>query len=643
MNKQIRLFTILGFLGCLFFTNIARAQSPDVIWQLPFTLDREYYSVKFSSDNTQLIAGGGSSLGGAPSILIKRFNAGNGTEIASTPLNYYFGRARELAVSPDGLKIVAANDNIRCNLDFPPVCDGGYRQFDALQLNSSSAVPPDGNAKNFTADYSPDGQYIALGGSYYNYAPIDYNNLRLVRASDLSIVRTMQGHFQNNNVGTLRARFSPDGTMIGSSGFDKFVKIWRVSDGTLLRSINFDNAYQVDSVAFSPDGQYIAAGRYGADAQVKVWRVSTGELVKTFDVSSTFANTLFNKVAWTPDGRYVAAGISFSPGYGSNKIRFWDFETGQLAQEYSTQADRFINDLTFSRDGQRFAWAASSQVFVAVNPFPGRTSSDSRAVCDFDGDGKSDVSVYRSGTWYIQGSANGFRAAQFGAAADKLVPADYDGDGKTDIAVYRSGVWYVLRSRDNSVISASFGSAEDIPRPADFDGDGRADFAVFRPSNGTWYLSRSLLGFSGAVFGQSGDIPMPADYDGDGKADIAVFRPSNGIWYRINSSNRQFVAVTFGQTGDVPVRGDFDNDGKADVAVFRPSNGTWYLNRSTGGFTGITFGQNGDTPVAGDYDGDGKTDLAVFRNGTWYVQQSTNGFTGTVFGIGSDVPAPALQ
>ena len=73
---------------------------------------------------------------------------------------------------------------------------------------------------------------------------------------------------------------------------------------------------------------------------------------------------------------------------------------------------------------------------------------------DFDGDGRSDISVYRpsNNIWYLNRSQAGFTAVQFGAAGDLLTPADFTGDGKTDIAVFRpsNGNWYVLRSEDGT-------------------------------------------------------------------------------------------------------------------------------------------------------------------------------------------------
>lgn len=132
---------------------------------------------------------------------------------------------------------------------------------------------------------------------------------------------------------------------------------------------------------------------------------------------------------------------------------------------------------------------------------------------DFYGDGKSDVSVFRpsNGVWYLQNSASGLSSAQFGLSNDKLAPADYDGDGKTDIAVYRNGVWFLLQS-SQGFSAVGFGVASDKPVPADYDGDGKADVAVWRPSNGVFYAQQSQAGFTAVGFGQNGDLPVASAY-----------------------------------------------------------------------------------------------------------------------------------
>ncbi|MBV9959824.1 MAG: FG-GAP repeat protein, partial [Acidobacteria bacterium] len=269
---------------------------------------------------------------------------------------------------------------------------------------------------------------------------------------------------------------------------------------------------------------------------------------------------------------------------------------------------------------------------------------------DFDGDGKSDVAVFRpsGGVWYASQSSDAqLRVQPFGLSTDSIAPADYDGDAKTDFAVFRpsDGNWYILQSTTGTVRTQPFGASGDVPAPADFDGDGKADLVVFRPSTGGWYIFQSSdNSFHAQGFGANGDKPVAGDYDGDGKADLAVFRPSAGAWYVLRSSDGSFLAQAFGVSTDLVVAGDYDGDGKHDLAVFRPSAGAWYiLQSSNGAFLGQAFGLGTDIPAPGDFDGDGKTDVSVFRpsTGTWYILQSTSGFRSQQFGANGDKPVEA--
>jgi len=215
--------------------------------------------------------------------------------------------------------------------------------------------------------------------------------------------------------------------------------------------------------------------------------------------------------------------------------------------------------------------------------------------------------------------------------------ADFDGDGRADVSVFRptDSTWYLNRST-LGFAATQFGSSTDKLVPADYDGDGKTDIATFR--DGVWsWINSSNQTVSSLQFGLLGDIPVPADYSGDGRDELAVYR--NGQWLTFDLSNNQTTLMNFGFANDTPVPADYDGDGKIDQAVYR--NGEWHINGSSEGDMVAQFGLPRDRPVAADYDGDGKADLAVYRDGIWYMQQTSQSFVAFLWGIATDIPTPA--
>ena len=249
--------------------------------------------------------------------------------------------------------------------------------------------------------------------------------------------------------------------------------------------------------------------------------------------------------------------------------------------------------------------------------------------------GVSDLKVGPDGLLYVLSLGLG----KIFVISTQAVRADFDGDGKSDIGIFRNGLWIVRRSSDDNIVVASLGnSTTSTPVPADYDGDQLANVAVYFDV-GTWLYFGATGGLTNVLAGGGSFVPVPADYDGDGKADIAVF--SGGAWSIRRSSDGGNTVVAHGGPGWTAVPEDYDGDGKADVAAY--INGAWSIKRSSDGGTTLT-GHGGPSwePVPGDYDGDGKADIAVYMNGAWSILRSSDS-TITVIGHGGPgwIPVPA--
>ncbi len=273
---------------------------------------------------------------------------------------------------------------------------------------------------------------------------------------------------------------------------------------------------------------------------------------------------------------------------------------------------------------------------------------------DFDGDGKTDLSIYRpsTGEWYLYKSGNGsVGVVTWGINGDKPMSADFSGDKKADFGIVRPGSpnqgFWLLDSAVYGYEGFDWGANSDISLTGDYNGDGKADIAVYRPSTNVFHiLIRGTNEYRGLAFGAPGDIPISGDFDGDRATDVAVYRPSTGQWFYADATDPvgNLTIVTFGLATDKPVHADYDGDGTDDIAIYRPSEGRWYIYYSQSQSIGIiTWGNSTDVPVPGQYDGDNKYDVAIYRAGTWWVYGTQAGPLTANWGVGADIPVPATH
>lgn len=93
---------------------------------------------------------------------------------------------------------------------------------------------------------------------------------------------------------------------------------------------------------------------------------------------------------------------------------------------------------------------------------------------DYDGDGKTDIALVRdlgagsSFKWWIyRSSTSSEYVVSFGTGGEGDIPiqADYDGDGKTDIAIWRPSVrqFWISKSSNGQTSVYTYGSPGDLP------------------------------------------------------------------------------------------------------------------------------------------------------------------------------------
>lgn len=257
----------------------------------------------------------------------------------------------------------------------------------------------------------------------------------------------------------------------------------------------------------------------------------------------------------------------------------------------------------------------------------------------------ADVAVWRpavSATWFIRNGAIG--TTIWGTTGDQPVPADFDGDGVTDLAVFRAseGNWFVRKSMGDRSEVTRWGTSGDLALAGDRDGDGEAELVVYRPSSATFFFHGDTCSESAVVTSFTG-LPAVGDFDGNGRADVAVYDPPTGLMEVVLDSG--LSQWGFFPAGGVMMSRDFDGDGRVDRGVYTQVNGTFHFDPSTGGARrSIPWGVGNELPAPADFEPTSPgVELATWSptTGNWFIRRGNGTMMPVVqWGANGDIPVP---
>ncbi len=160
--------------------------------------------------------------------------------------------------------------------------------------------------------------------------------------------------------------WSPDGNYIASASYDGSARVWDAKTGKQLRC--FDQGSTIKTcIGWSPDSRKLAWGSAMDEAALRVWNRDTDKIAIVYGhLGSIWA------VAWSHDGKYVATGSIHHAELPRElgNVRIWDVETLESVAQFTSAYhalsvswspdDKLLGVADSSGDG-RVIWDIASQ------------------------------------------------------------------------------------------------------------------------------------------------------------------------------------------------------------------------------------------------------------------------------------------
>jgi WD40 repeat protein len=184
--------------------------------------------------------------------------------------------------------------------------------------------------------FSPNGKKLAttagLGIAFENKAEV-------WDAATGRRLYTPKGHDPQYQISSVA--WDPNGRWLATGSHDLTARLWNAETGELVRTLK-GHTGAVRGVSFSPDGKRLATASY--DQMVKLWDPLNGDLIATLK----WHTNQVTSVAWSPDSKRLASASQ------DRTVHVWDAESGQELLALHGHTNRVTN-VAFSPDGRYLA------------------------------------------------------------------------------------------------------------------------------------------------------------------------------------------------------------------------------------------------------------------------------------------------
>jgi WD40 repeat protein len=206
-------------------------------------------------------------------------------------------------------------------------------------------------------DFSPDGKVIATGSG----EPSRSGEVKLWSVENGQAIRALKEPHSDT---VFALEFSPDGKQIATCAADRFMKVFKVEDGSFVRAFE-GHTHHVTGVSWRADGRLLAT--CGADTVVKVWDSNSGDQQRTIQGLTKEVTSL----------RFVADSDNLLIAGGANLVRFMNAANGGNVRDFPGIQD-YMYSAAASADGKIIAaggqdsvfrlWDANGQAWATFSP-----------------------------------------------------------------------------------------------------------------------------------------------------------------------------------------------------------------------------------------------------------------------------------